>query len=497
MSAVLPWESDIFISYAHIDDEALTQDSQGWVSNFHYALQVRLRQLLGEDAKIWRDPKLNGNDIFGDELVGKVRKVALLVSILSPRYTKSEWCQREVQEFCKAAEKNLGLRIGNRSRIFKVVKTPVFLEEQASVMQGMLGYEFYEVDSATQRPREFGQDAGAARDPRYWDKLEDVAYELAELLTQVKQLNGSDAMPTATSSSRIYLAHTTSDLKAEYDSIKREFQMRGHGVLPDQMLPQNGPELREAVRGYLQECAISVHLLGKNYGLIPEAADRSIVELQNELAVERCQDPGFSRVIWLPRDLEPQDGRQRSFVERVETDPEAQKGADVLRTDLGELKITIENLLAGPKVKAQGPAFDVPFQICTVYAEEDFEEAAAVEDALYEAGLEVISPLFEGDEAEVAADRRENLLRGDGVLIYRAKAGESWFRSALREMDDIERQRSTPFRAKGVFLAGAESPQKSRFQTRRGILMKRFAGFSAGDLQPFMTALGQSSEGDQ
>ena len=67
-----------------------------------------------------------------------------------------------------------------------MVKTPVPLERQPEIMQGVLGYEFYQVDSATGRPREFSQEVGAYKDPRYWDKLEDLAYEVADLLQSLR-----------------------------------------------------------------------------------------------------------------------------------------------------------------------------------------------------------------------------------------------------------------------------------------------------------------------
>ena len=77
------FENDIFISYAHIDDLALAEGEKGWVSNFHHALDIRLRQLIGGEARIWRDAKLQGNDYFSDALVNKFPGVALVVSVLS------------------------------------------------------------------------------------------------------------------------------------------------------------------------------------------------------------------------------------------------------------------------------------------------------------------------------------------------------------------------------------------------------------------------------
>lgn len=66
---------------------------------------------------------------------------AALVAVLSPRYVKSDWCTKEVEGFRQAAEKTLGETVGNRSRIFKVVKTPVPLESHPPVVQGLLGGE--------------------------------------------------------------------------------------------------------------------------------------------------------------------------------------------------------------------------------------------------------------------------------------------------------------------------------------------------------------------
>ena len=44
--------------------------------------------------------------------------------MVTPRYVESEWCIREVNEFCKAAEKNGGLIVDNKSRALKVIKLP-------------------------------------------------------------------------------------------------------------------------------------------------------------------------------------------------------------------------------------------------------------------------------------------------------------------------------------------------------------------------------------
>ena len=96
--------NDVFISYAHIDNESLTEGQKGWISQFHRTLEVRLRQLMGENPKVWRDQKLMGNDVFDETLVDQFSTARVMVSVVSPRYVKSEWCQREALEFHDAAD---------------------------------------------------------------------------------------------------------------------------------------------------------------------------------------------------------------------------------------------------------------------------------------------------------------------------------------------------------------------------------------------------------
>ena len=81
--------NDIFISYAHIDDQVLTEGQKGWITQFHRVLDVRLSQLLGEKPKIWRDPKIQGNDVFDEKIVSSFKDAKVMVSIMSPRYLRS------------------------------------------------------------------------------------------------------------------------------------------------------------------------------------------------------------------------------------------------------------------------------------------------------------------------------------------------------------------------------------------------------------------------
>ena len=181
----MKFNKDIFISYAHIDDEALMEGEPGWISEFHRSLEIRLAQLLGYRPTIWRDRALDGNHNFSDEILTQLPEIAVLVSIHSPRYVKSDWCVREVNEFHRIAESNIGAMIGTKSRIFKVIKTPVELSQHPQVIQGLLGYEFFKIDPETGKSREFSKLYGKEAQLAYWAKLDDLAHDLAALLEEI------------------------------------------------------------------------------------------------------------------------------------------------------------------------------------------------------------------------------------------------------------------------------------------------------------------------
>jgi hypothetical protein len=155
MNGMPIFEHDLFVSYAHIDNRALVEGEKGWIDKFHYALATRLSQVLGEESKIWRDPKIQGNDHLTDTIRNALPRSASLLSVLSPRYLKSDSCMDELREFFKVADHTSGDRLLDKSRIFKVIKTHVPLDQHPPELRDLIGYKFYRIDAKSGRPHEF------------------------------------------------------------------------------------------------------------------------------------------------------------------------------------------------------------------------------------------------------------------------------------------------------------------------------------------------------
>jgi hypothetical protein len=500
----MTFDGDAFISYAHLDNVELVEGRKGWVANLHRALEIRVAQLIGKDSRIWWDPKLQGNDYFAETLVDRLQRVAALVSVVSPRYVKSDWGRKEIVAFCKAAEHQGGVRVGDKARLFKVLKTPVPRDQHPTELQNVIGYEFFKVEADTGRVREFSEVFGPEAQRDFWIKLDDLAHDLCCLLEvlepgQTAALN-APVTPSTSTEGAIYLALTTNDLKEQREAIKRDLEQHGYVVLPDQPLPIAFSELQTAVRASLARCRMSIHLIGKTYSLVPEGCTTSLTEIQNDLAIERTPAGSFSRLLWIPPGLVVDDERQRRLVEQLRMDPRSLGGTDLLETPIEDLLTMIAAWLK-QGTKPARPAPSAPpanvEQVYLLYDRRDQSSVAPWAEFLFKE-FEVIHPVFDGDEADVREYHEDNLRNCDGVLIFYGAANECWIRRKLRELQKSAGYgRTKPAPVVGVLLIAPRTPDKERFCTHEAIVVPQWDGFSPDPLLRFVSRLNADSDPGQ
>ena len=111
-------------------------------------------------------------------------------------------------------------------------------------------------------------------------------------------------------------------------------------------------------------------------------------------------------------------------------------------------------------------------------------------DGLFDQHLEVIQPLFEGDESDIREYYEENLANCDGVLILYGSGNELWLRRKLREVQKAAGYgRTKPQPPVAICLVGPRTPEKERFRTYEATVVPYWDGFALDPLRPFIAQL--------
>lgn len=493
--------SDVVLNYAAIDDFPLQEGKPGWVSQLHRNLEVRMEQLSGEKVRIARLPEDAISSTNEAELLQHVPAAKAMISVVSPPFVNSAVCRKGVEQFWQGAEQTGGRYVEDKSRLLKVLKTTVTDQQMprplVDIFSPLAGFEFYEQDADTGRVREFDETFGPVLKQRFFERVYDLAYDGCQVLNRLKQVRARDGAKAELNPHRrwIYLATTTSDVSDERDRIKRELLERGHVVLPDAPLPMLARDVETVVRECLAKCTIVIHLLGQRYGVTPEDSSESIQALQVRLTADKTLSPELQRLIWMPGGSEIADERQRTFVQRVQEDPVLHHRAEVIEGNLNLLKKDLIRRLAPPEEKPKAPAAVKPtggarklYLICDLKDEPAVEP---LEDYLFEQGLEVMLPAFDGNDADAAALHQDNLLTCDGVLVYYGAAPKAWVDIKLRELLKATGYgRETPITLQAVYIAPPDDRRKERFQSHQAGVIRQLGEFEPGaELEAFVSQL--------
>ena len=489
----MSFKYDVFISYRHIDNQTAF-GSVGWIDAFENELKNQLAFKLGYEPEIWRDPEIRGNDYFEQVIMRAIEESKIFISILSPGYINpsSEWCLRELREFVRLAPKNIGVKIGDKSRCIKAVKTFVPREQHPLELQELPGFEFFDKDPLQRRPRDFSHLPDGYQHNRYLDRIEQISFDVAALIEAINK-----QQPVGPTGPAVYLAETTSDRSEYRDSIQNELRSRGYSVLPDEDLPETAAAYRETVKNALAKSVLSVHLIGSYYGPILEGEEnKSVIDIQNELAAQRSMDdPNFARVIWIGPDVVPTGNYNPKFVNLLKTDQQAQKGAEVIERSFEELKNRIIEKLTLPKQAGkllQFPPLEDLVRIYLMCDNADFSCVREVRDYLFDKKYEVMLPPRADDDGQAILLHKAHLLECDAVLIFYGSGSEFWQYSKLIDLRKAAGWgREKPLLCKAIYLASPETEYKRDFRTWEAIVLNppAYGGLATDALEEFIACI--------
>lgn len=474
----MAFEIDVLITYAEKDNETDKKNDIGWVSQFKKFLELMLFQVLGQRPHVL----LKGE--FDSMTASTMDNAAVLVTILSKDYIQSGRCLDSLEAFHKATASS------KANRIFKVLKSPLSLQEQPPRLREWIGYDMYQLDTETGQLKEYSDFFSQEAEKQYWMKMVDLAYDIHESLLQLKEGDQRTEVKNIFKRKTIYLAETGHDISVQRNIIKRELQRHGYIVLPAQTLPQQFNELEKAVKKDLSESNLSIHLVGSAYGEIPEGADRSVVDIQNKIAAEeslakKSRKENFSRLIWIAPNLKNASDKQKAFIDTIRRDIEAQEGAEILQNPLEDFK----NIMREELIESED-SHSEDYSGKSIYLVHDRIDHTAVipfKDVIEKSGFKVLMPDFEGDLLELRKKHIDNLRKFDGAIIFKGKVNDQWVR--MKVLDLLKAPgfgRKKPIRGKAILTETTPTSTLESFKNQNLQLLSGDHNKSIESLKMFL-----------
>lgn len=433
---------DVFISYARIDNEAFGGSGPGWVARFARDLEVRLAQLLGSRPSIFFDTiEITQAGDLREQIQDALAKSAIFVPVLSPAYLNSSYSRRELDDFRHRAD----AFTPGHSRIVPVDFLPV---PGANLLPNLLHIRAFEPRSDSFYTPD-SQDLRVAIDAA----ARAIVSSLKELRSSALRLEGRGSASAVT----VYLAETTSDLRAIRDSVRAELTQSGYTVIPQGPSPTDVKELEQTLRYDLPRARASLHLLSSDYGIVPEGETRSVIHIQCAMAAEFP----LQRLIWIKDQTSFVEDRQRMWIANLTGDVDAH--TEIVRGSFENYReLVLRRLSALATSTASGTKSGT--NVYLVCRPEDLSEVAAVRDHLLSEGIETVLPAIEGSPAELREDHQQNLQSCDAVIIYWGKSSESWLRSQQRDLMKIRNTRDRPLVAL-IVIGPPTTTSKSAFRS--------------------------------
>jgi hypothetical protein len=444
MSLVSGFKHDVFVSYAHFDNE---EDAQGvrWVSRFQLDLKNALRQRLGKDPEVFFDSRSFEASDRVDFLVENVRQSAVFVAVLSPSYVARDFTIKELQAFCQSGS--------DGSPVVTVELLPVEDGRIHSLLHGRKRTPFWWKDQAE-------QDVPFPLTPKsnsemYNERLHVLAHQIKNLLVDMRGRGARDtgfdaaqppqpasaSAPVGKVGKTVLLAQVTDDLYDERERVRAYLEQFGVQVLPENDYPQGGTEFANAFEADAARAGLFAQLLGQSPSRKPPDLPQTYSQYQYESAKTR----GLKILQWRRPDLD--------LATVVHRDKPLLEGPDVLALGLEEFKAEIlrfskQEQPKRPPVLHEGN--------CHVFINADRSDKELA-DALLKVfedrkNFSAARPLFEGSAEDIVKDLEENLLSCGALVLLYGSAPPAWVRAQLLRYSKLESRRDMPLRLKSILL---------------------------------------------
>jgi hypothetical protein len=340
----------------------------------------------------------------------------------------------------------------------------------------MTGYAFYE-PAEDKPPKPYDPAFGENEKRAFLAGVHTVAWHIKQLLKAI----GTPAQ----TGPLIYLAECSRDRRDERQLIAAELTRLGYTVLPENDLPRDETEFAAEVERLLSRCMLSIHLVGNGYGAVPDGTtEKSVVILQNEIAVRVSKNGHLRRIISVPAAAQSTIPPQQAFISALHADAEMQFGADLITGGIEDVRSAIHSALK--ELERSGPEQPKTAErlIYVMCDPRDRQSTVPLVRSLVARGTRVELTVFEG-EASTVREANETLgMEADVIILFYGEGDERWKVYQRSEITKIRGlRRNNPPRA-FVYVAPPSTPNKEfMLETEVNVLDGR-VGFSDNLIGP-------------
>jgi hypothetical protein len=469
MTYVPGYDHDVFVSYAHLDN----QGELAWVTNLVRHLETEASQRLGsKDLRIWIDHDLDGNHPLTPEIMQAIRRSATVLLVVSPSYVASEWCARERNAFLGVARDCV-----SEGRVFIVRCREVDRQSQPPEFCDLLGFKFWTHDAdagGVMRPLGLtGQ-----KEPAYFTAVINLADKLSQKLKEIRAARMADApVSVPPPSEHVFIARSAGDMETREEELYGHLTQAGLRVLPETWYREdNEQEFRAAMQADLQRCSVFVQLLGKGAGRRARFAEgRRFPTIQHDIA----REVGKPILQWRELADDPatiEDEAHRALLEGARA---------------GGFEEFKRAVVEATRCKVQTPKPRKANAAVFVNADRtDLEIAKNLSKLLQQQGVWAWLPTEEVSPEKVRQDLEENLKACDGLVWIYGATEVSWVRHQLLQSRKILGQRDQP--PAGLAVCYGPPPEKKlelAVAVPEMIILDGRDGVTPQTLRPFVERL--------
>ncbi len=363
MASILPgYEYDIFVSYRHNDNKY-----DGWVTEFVEKLKQELDATLKDKLTVFFDKNpheglLDTHQVH-ESLQGKTKSL-IFIPIISQTYcdvTSFAWKEEFLTFLGEADKDSIGkvIRTTSGNVVSRVlpIKIHDIEVDDLRLLEHELGgimrsIDFIYQDAGVNRPLRSKDDdlSGAQTRLLFRNQINKVANSIKEVISGIKIANRGEpktstvhsltsnrpmAASTFTTSlpagikvhvidrakPSIFLAWTSSELKAQREELALVLQKAGFHVLPSNDCPADDQEFKNRVLEDLLKCSCSLHILGNEFGRRFEMESETSFPQYQLNEVKKMVEPStseFQCFIWnVNNPAKPENAAQQEFVQNI------------------------------------------------------------------------------------------------------------------------------------------------------------------------------------